>query len=141
MQYEAMEWDHVVGNSTISWVVMECAGVGMRAGAVQALTPRRDVAYFVDRETAEAAAKEFARLKNLELGRDGGTSAWKPIAKDEFVAYPWDHLEGQYHIRWGLLRWQKDDHARRTDVAYLLDRNTAEHDALMLEKALMREQA
>jgi len=141
MQYEAMEWDHMVGHTTIKWVVMECAGVGMRAGAIQALTPRRDIAYFVDGETAEAAAKEFARLKNLEIGRNGGDSGWKLRDKDEFVAYPWDHLEGQYHIQWGLLRWQRDNHGLRTDVAYLLDRKTAENDAMMLQKALMGEKA
>ncbi len=139
MRYEAMEWDHVVDQPMIRWVVMECAGVDIRAGAVQALPPRRDVAYFVDPATAEPAAREFARLKNLQSKKDAPASRWHAIEGVEFLAYPWDHSSGRSFIRWGVLKWSHTLPGRRMDVAYLLHEETAEQDALALERALMRD--
>jgi hypothetical protein len=136
MRYEAMEWDHMVDHTMIRWVVMECAGVVIKAGAVQALAPRRDVAYFVDASTAEPAAKEFARLKNLQTLAEDAASEWRRPEAQEFVAYPWDHLAGRDFIRWGVLRWSQEDPGKRTDVAYLLDEQTAEQDAMALQRAM-----
>ena len=136
MRYEAMEWDHAIDQPMIRWVVMECAGVDMRAGAIQALAPRRDVAYFVDGSTAEAAAREFARLKNLQTLREEAESRWRRLEGQEFLAYPWDHVTGRGFIRWGLLRWSENAPGKRIDVAYLFDEETAEQDAMALQQAL-----
>lgn len=138
MQYEAMKWDHQFDNTVIQWVVMECAGVTMKAGAIQAVTPRRDIAYFVDPATAESASREFARLRNAQIGNPSDGSEWVTMDNTEFVAYSWDHSAGRDLIKWGVLRWKRDNPGERIDVAYLLDSDTAERDALALEKLLNR---
>ena len=57
MPYVALEWDHHIGRPMIRWLVVKCKSVGRKFGGPQALPPRRDIAYFVDGESAERDAK------------------------------------------------------------------------------------
>jgi hypothetical protein len=125
MQYIAMEWDHQSHHTTIKWLVMICAGTEIHAGAIQAVKPRRDIAYFVDKNSAVATSKIFADLKNdkepeEKLETDPNT---------EYVAYPWDHLADSNIIKWAVLHWNKKNIGIRVDIAYFLDGETAKDDA------------
>jgi hypothetical protein len=66
--YFASKWDHRLGSDLIGWVVIKGSGVDALHGDVQILGPRADVAYFLDTETAEEDAKDFARMKNAAAG-------------------------------------------------------------------------
>src|ERR1700760_2143407 len=71
MPYVALEWDHKIGRPVIQWLVVKCQSVGQKFGGPQALPPRRDVAYFVNEETAERDAKAFADYKTrMDVGDD-----------------------------------------------------------------------
>jgi hypothetical protein len=125
--FVAFEWDHVVGSDYVRWVVIECAGVGELYGGIQALKPRRDVAYFVDPDTAEDDARLFAALKR-------GDSAPLPRSPDgEYEAFAWDHREGSDIVSWAVLKHfhppHHQTHRIRRDTAYFLDAATAEADA------------
>src|SRR6185369_17940282 len=74
MPYVALEWDHKIGRPMIQWLVVKCQSVGQKFGGPQALPPRRDVAYFVDEQTAERDAKAFAAYKT-ELDANGAPEA------------------------------------------------------------------
>ena len=80
MPYVALEWDHKIGRPVIQWLVVKCQSVGQKFGGPQALPPRRDVAYFVDEETAERDAKAFAAYKTRQ---DNGQTAASNAGKSE----------------------------------------------------------
>jgi hypothetical protein len=131
--YAAFEWDHVAGSKYIQWVVIECAGIGQLYGGVQALAPRRDIAYFVDAESAEADARLFAELKNQNAAATGRhiVSADCP---DRHEAFNWDHAEGRNLFQWAVLKHRpvtKDGKRVRQDMAYFLDSATAQADATL----------
>ncbi len=117
---------------------MECAGVGEKCGGPQALPPRRDVAYFVEEETAEQDAKEFAEFKNAMNGIENlaVTNQYRELieSKDSLkchAAFEWDHNIFNPLIQWAVLQWggQVRSGAAREDIAYFLDPNTAATDA------------
>ena len=107
MVYVALEWDHKVGHPPIQWLVVECSSLGEKFGGPQALPPRRDVAYFVDEETAQEDARMFADLHR-------------------HVPFAWDHDMFKGLIRWAVLEWGKPG---REDMAYFLDPKIAQEDA------------
>ncbi|HUI77205.1 MAG TPA: hypothetical protein VLY24_04800 [Bryobacteraceae bacterium] len=133
MQYVALEFDHLIGQHAIRWVVLECAGVGRVCGGPIALPPRRDVAYFLDPQSAEIDAMEFTDFKNrngasddavLRKVREGGEPS-------RHHAYPWDHHIFSGHISWACLEWSGSEQisAPRLDVAYFVHPESAESDA------------
>ncbi|MGZ3461722.1 MAG: hypothetical protein ACXU86_24790 [Archangium sp.] len=135
MPYVALEWDHKIGKPMINWIVVECSGTAIKCGSVSALAPRRDVAYFVNEETAERDAKAFAEYKNAQ--REG--RAVEPVSTGELryhAPYAWDHNIFSPLLRWGVLEWNGADGepGPRLDVAYFLDADTAESDARWLSQ-------
>ncbi|MBM7117413.1 hypothetical protein [Archangium primigenium] len=132
MPYVALEWDHKIGQPMISWLVVECAGVSEKCGGPIALSPRRDIAYFVDSKTAERDAHAFAAYKNAQAE----TPALEPQSTSTadlrwHMPYAWDHQIFSPLLRWGVLEWngQSGKPGPRPDVAYFLDAETAENDA------------
>ena len=59
--HAAFEWDHNIFNPLIKWAVLEWGGEG------QFGTPREDIAYFLDLETAATDAKVFSLLRDRRL--------------------------------------------------------------------------
>lgn len=132
MVYAALEWDHKVAHPPVHWLVVECSSVGEKFGGPQALPPRRDVAYFVDSETAEADAKAFAKYKNVMNLGDASNSDCAKLLEEEsnlqrHIAFAWDHDIFKGLIRWAVLEWGKPG---REDMAYFLDPKTAKSDAV-----------
>ena len=129
MPYVALEWDHKIGKPMIKWLVVRCASVGTKFGGPQAFPPRRDVAYFVDEQTAERDAKAFAEYKMSE----SETPSQLPAAySNRHAAFNWDHNIHNPLIQWAVLEWNGENPTGasvRNDVAYFLDPETAEADA------------
>ena len=132
MPYVALEWDHHIGRPMISWLVVKCDSVGRKFGGPQALPPRRDIAYFVNRATAERDAQAFADYKTRqEAGADeklGTTTAYS----NRHAAFGWDHNIFNPLVKWAVLEWNgenPDGVSVRNDVAYFLDPETGESDA------------
>ena len=134
MPYVALEWDHKIGRPVIQWLVGKCASVGEKFGGPQALPPRRDVAYFVEK-SAERDAKAFADYKTRM--DDGGNAADRELGKSEaysqrHAAFGWDHNIFNPLVQWAVLEWNGENpegESFRSDVAYFLDPETAEADA------------
>jgi hypothetical protein len=135
MPYVALEWDHHIGRPMIQWLVVKCASVGRKFGGPQALPPRRDIAYFVNKQTAERDAKAFADYKNRQ--EQGNDPELKSLGTSEaysnrHAAFGWDHNIFNPLIRWAVLEWNGENptgESVRLDVAYFLDPETAEADA------------
>jgi hypothetical protein len=133
MPYVALEWDHKIGRPFMQWLVVKCKSVGQKFGGPQALPPRRDVAYFLDEQTAERDAKAFAAYKM----RQGEDAAGEALGSTEtysntHAAFAWDHNIFNPEIQWAVLEWNGNDPdgaSVREDVAYFLDPETAEADA------------
>jgi len=132
MPYVALEWDHHIGRPMIQWLVVKCQSVGQKFGGPQALPPRRDVAYFVDSESAERDAKAFAAYKTrLDEGADAGLGDAEAYS-NRHAAFGWDHNIFNPLVKWAVLEWNGENPAGasfRNDVAYFLDPQTAESDA------------
>ena len=133
MPYVALEWDHKIAKPMVKWLVVKCASLGTKFGGPQALPPRRDIAYFVDEETAERDAKAFAAYKT-ELDAQGAPeTAETPAAySNRHAAFGWDHNIFNPLIQWAVLEWNGENPSGasvRNDVAYFLDPETAETDA------------
>lgn len=134
MPYVALEWDHKIAKPMVKWIVVKCAALGTKFGGPQALPPRRDIAYFVDDETAERDAKAFAAYKTEQDGlHDAGNAAELPAAySNRHAAFGWDHNIFNPLIQWAVLEWNGENPSGvsvRNDVAYFLDPETAETDA------------
>ena|ERR1044071_680461 len=133
MQYVALEWDHKIGRPMIHWLVVGCQSVGRKFGGPQALPPRRDVAYFVDPQTAERDAKAFAEYKTREEQRGTREGLGTDSAYSErHAAFGWDHNIFNPLIQWAVLEWNGENpegKSIRSDVGYFLDLETAESDA------------
>lgn len=133
MPYVALEWDHKIGRPMINWIVVQCQSVGEKFGGPQALPPRRDVAYFVNPETAQRDAKAFAAYKTRQ---DDGTRVETTGSAEAYsnrhAAFEWDHNIFSPIVRWAVLEWNGENPegaSVRSDVAYFLDPQTAESDA------------
>ena len=128
MPYVALEWDHKIGKPMIKWLVVQCAALGTKFGGPQALPPRRDIAYFVDEQTAERDAKAFAAYKT-----SGEEATETPAAySNRHAAFGWDHNIHNPLIQWAVLEWNGENPTGasvRNDVAYFLDPKMAESDA------------
>ena len=130
MPYVALEWDHKIGRPMINWLVVQCASLGRKFGGPQALPPRRDVAYFVNPETAERDAKAFAAYKEAQEQPEGLRTA--QAYSSRHAAFAWDHNIFSPLVQWAVLEWNGENpegKSVRTDVAYFLDPETAEGDA------------
>jgi hypothetical protein len=134
MPYVALEWDHKIGRPVIQWLVVKCQSVGQKFGGPQAMPPRRDVAYFVDEQTAERDAKAFAAYKTrMDEGdtADEGLGTAKAYSK-RHAAFGWDHNIFNPLVQWAVLEWNgenPDGESFRNDIAYFLDPETGEADA------------
>lgn len=133
MPYVALEWDHKIGRPVIQWLVVQCQSVGQKFGGPQALPPRRDVAYFVNEESAERDAKAFAAYKTRQAENTGvadlGTSQ---SYSNRHAAFAWDHNIFNPLVQWAVLEWNgenPDGESFRNDVAYFLDPQSGESDA------------
>jgi len=129
MPYVALEWDHKIGKPFVQWLVVKCASVGQKFGGPQALPPRRDVAYFVNEETAERDAKAFAAYKSQQDVE--GLGASQAYSK-RHAAFAWDHNIFNPIVQWAVLEWNGENpegESFRDDVAYFLDPESAESDA------------
>jgi hypothetical protein len=138
MPYVALKWDHKIAKPTICWLVIKCASVGQKFGGPQALPPRRDIAYFVNEETAEQDALEFAEYKNAMDGTQNLhiISQYQellnsPLNANRHAAFEWDHNIFNPLIQWAVLQWGGEGQwgADREDIAYFLDTETAQADA------------
>lgn len=135
MPYVALEWDHKIGRPVIQWLVVKCQSVGQKFGGPQALPPRRDVAYFVNEETAERDAKAFADYKTrMDNGDDtaAGKMGKAEAYSKKHAAFSWDHNIFNPIVQWAVLEWNGENpegESFRNDVAYFLDPETAESDA------------
>ncbi|HWW61941.1 MAG TPA: hypothetical protein VN181_11280, partial [Thermoanaerobaculia bacterium] len=121
MPYVALEWDHKIGKPFVQWLVVKCASVGQKFGGPQALPPRRDVAYFVNEETAERDAKAFAAFKSREDHEGLGASQ---AYSNRHAAFAWDHNIFNPIVQWAVLEWNGENpegESFRNDVAYFLD--------------------
>lgn len=133
MPYVALEWDHKIGRPMINWIVVKCQSVGQKFGGPQALPPRRDVAYFVNPETAERDAKAFAAYKTSQ-DEDAGAEplGGAAVYSNRHAAFEWDHNIFNPIVRWAVLEWNGENpegESIRSDVAYFLDPETGEADA------------
>jgi len=135
MPYVALEWDHKIGRPVIQWLVVKCQSVGEKFGGPQALPPRRDVAYFVNEESAERDAKAFAEYKT-SLDNSGKATSGKLGTAEAYsnrhAAFSWDHNIFNPVVQWAVLEWNGENPegaSFRNDVAYFLDPETAESDA------------
>jgi hypothetical protein len=139
LPYVALEWDHKIGKPMINWIVVECAGLAVKCGALSALAPRRDVAYFVNEKTAEQDAKAFAEYKNAQAeGRlPEQLEAFSTESLQFHAPYAWDHQLFSPLLRWGVLEWNGagGEPGPRLDVGYFLDPETAESDARWFSRA------
>jgi len=115
----------------IHWLVVQCKSVGRKFGGPQALPPRRDVAYFVDKETAERDAKAFAAYKNGQERNDARDFSAAEAYSNNHAAFAWDHNIFNPLIQWAVLEWNGEgaEVSVRNDVAYFLDKETGETDA------------
>jgi hypothetical protein len=134
MPHVALEWDHKIGRPFIQWLVVKCKSVGQKFGGPQALPPRRDVAYFLDADTAERDAKAFAAYKaDLDEGRiPAEPLGFDTAYSNRHAAFSWDHNIFNPVVQWAVLEWNGEDPdgpSIREDVAYFLDPETAEADA------------
>jgi hypothetical protein len=133
MPYVALEWDHKIAKPMVKWLVVKCASLGTKFGGPQALPPRRDIAYFVDEETAERDAKAFAAYKTELDEQSAPETAETPAAySNRHAAFGWDHNIFNPLIQWAVLEWNGENPSGasvRNDVAYFLDPETAESDA------------
>jgi hypothetical protein len=138
MPYIAFEFDHRIGMHTVRWLVMECAGEETKFGGPFAAKPRRDIAYFVDPDTAEADARAFAEYRESLTASGAGGEAMEIRAladsgemPSRHIPYEWDHTIYREELRWAVLKWSgaEEVHAPREDVAYFIDPETAEEDA------------
>jgi len=135
MPYVALEWDHKIGRPMINWIVVKCKSVGQKFGGPQALPPRRDVAYFVNPETAERDAKAFAAYKTHQDEGAAESAAGLGTAEaysNRHAAFAWDHNIFNPIVQWAVLEWNgenPDGESVRSDVAYFLDPQSAEADA------------
>lgn len=135
MPYVALEWDHKIGRPMIKWLVVKCASVGQKFGGPQAIAPRRDVAYFVDDQSAERDAKAFAAYKtNQEANGEAGVdqTGATTVYSNRHAAFNWDHNIFSPLVRWAVLEWNGENpegESFRNDVAYFLDPKSAETDA------------
>jgi hypothetical protein len=134
MPYVALEWDHKIAKPMVKWIVVKCAALGTKFGGPQALPPRRDVAYFVDDETAERDATAFAAYKTEqdELGPETEMTELPAAYSNRHAAFGWDHNIFNPLIQWAVLEWNGENptgKSVRNDVAYFLDPETAECDA------------
>lgn len=138
MTYVALKWDHTIAKPMIKWLVVECAGVGEKCGGLQALPPRRDIAYFVYPETAEEDAKEFAEYKNVMAGNLDSSKIvqYRELLENKtplnrHVAFEWDHNIFNPLIKWAVLEWGGAGTfgVPREDIGYFLDPDTAQTDA------------
>jgi hypothetical protein len=119
----------------INWIVVNCASVGQKFGGPQALPPRRDVAYFVNEETAEQDAKAFAAYKTRM--DNGANESDVKLGKSEaysrkHAAFCWDHNIFNPLVQWAVLEWNGENpegQSYRNDCAYFLDPETGEADA------------
>src|ERR1041385_3343804 len=105
MPYVALEWDHKIAKPLVKWLVVQCASLGTKFGGPQALPPRRDIAYFVDDETAERDAKAFAayKMEQDELGIE--TTEMPAAYSNRHAAFGWDHNIFNPLIQWAVLEW------------------------------------
>ncbi|MFC3033619.1 hypothetical protein ACFOEE_13915 [Pseudoalteromonas fenneropenaei] len=132
--FVALKWDHQIAKHFIGWIVVECSAVSEKFGLPQALPPRRDIAYFVDSETAEADAKAFAAYKNNEL-EWSTESQYAPYLSDHhgYCHYAWDHCYLKELVHYAVLYWEDGHHItptpHRDDVAYFLCQQNAALDA------------
>lgn len=133
MSYVALEWDHKIAKPVIKWLVVKCQSIGRKFGGPQALPPRRDIAYFVDEQTAEADARAFADYRtHLEENGTGAELGEAKAYSNRHAAFAWDHNIFNPIVQWAVLQWNgenPDGESVRTDVAYFLDPETAEADA------------
>jgi len=136
MPYVALEWDHRIGRPVIQWLVVKCQSVGQKFGGPQALPPRRDVAYFVDEESAERDAKAFAEYKTRQgegkRKRGAEEMGTSEAYSKRHAAFSWDHNIFNPLVQWAVLEWNGENPegaSFRSDVAYFLDPETAEADA------------
>ena len=134
MPYVALEWDHRIAKPVIQWLVVKCHSVGQKFGGPQAHAPRRDVAYFVDEESAERDAKAFAAYKTrLEEGNGADEELGTAQAySNRHAAFAWDHNIFNPLVQWAVLEWNGENpegKSFRDDIAYFLDPETAESDA------------
>lgn len=132
MPYVALEWDHKIGRPMINWIVVKCHSVGQKFGGPQALPPRRDVAYFVNPETAERDAKAFAAYKTRQDEGSGDVLGSAECYSNRHAAFAWDHNIFNPIVQWAVLEWNgenPDGESVRSDVAYFLDPQTGEADA------------
>ena len=148
MPYVALEWDHKIGRPFVQWLVVRCASVGQKFGGPQALPPRRDVAYFVNEESAERDAKAFAAYKNRQAEGNADESLGTATAYSQrHAAFAWDHNIFNPIVQWAVLEWNGENpegESFREDVAYFLDPESAEADARIfrvLRDELVREEA
>src|SRR4051812_41789710 len=133
MPYVALEWDHKIAKPVIQWLVVKCSSVGQKFGGPQALPPRRDIAYFVNEETAERDAKAFADYK-MRQDEQAGTEAMgtDTAYSNRHAAFAWDHNIFSPIIQWAVLEWNgenPEEKSVRNDVAYFLDPENGEADA------------
>lgn len=133
MPYVALEWDHKIGRPFVQWLVVRCASVGQKFGGPQALPPRRDIAYFVNEETAERDAKAFAEYKTRQdEGAADVTLTTAEAYSNRHAAFEWDHNIFNPIVQWAVLEWNGIDPqgpSYRHDVAYFLDPASGEADA------------
>lgn len=133
MPYVALEWDHRIAKPVIQWLVVKCQSVGQKFGGPQALPPRRDIAYFVNEETAERDAKAFADYKTRQEEQASVEAMGTEAAfSNRHAAFAWDHNIFNPIIQWAVLEWNgenPDGKSVRNDVAYFLDPDNGEADA------------
>jgi len=133
MPYVALEWDHRIAKPVIQWLVVKCQSVGQKFGGPQALPPRRDIAYFVNEETAERDAKAFAAYKTRQEEKGRVEAMGTDTAySNRHAAFAWDHNIFNPIVQWAVLEWNgenPDGKSVRNDVAYFLDPESGEADA------------
>jgi hypothetical protein len=131
MVYTALRWDNRSQTSSKYWSVVESKEAQELANGTITLPRRpRYIAYFINEDTAEQDAKQFAEYKNEKARSYLPTEYQKLLASNTL---PGCHtaFECDVHFSSGSIYWavQECCHGLREDIAYFFDAHTAKEDA------------
>ncbi|HLO84072.1 MAG TPA: hypothetical protein VK203_03515 [Nostocaceae cyanobacterium] len=131
MVYTALRWDNRSQESSTYWLVVESKEAQEQTdGTITLPSRRRHIAYFVNQDTAEQDAKQFAEYKN-EKERCYFPSEYLKLLASNIQPRHHAAFECDVHFSSGSIYWavQECHSYLREDIAYFFDSLTAKEDA------------
>ncbi|HLP87468.1 MAG TPA: hypothetical protein VK184_02535 [Nostocaceae cyanobacterium] len=130
MVYIAVKLNNRSQETALLWLVVESADVQEKVNGTVKLPSRRHIAYFVNQETAEQDAKQFAEYKNIQENSHLPTEYLKLLANKTPAQYH-TTFESNLQSSTGTMYWAVQELCcgMREDIAYFFDPQTAQADA------------